>query len=232
MGKTALTSKDALLACCRELGFDLPQQALDGLFVYLDMLCQWNAVMNLTGGRTWRDVLTGLVADSFHLARFFDTLPLPVAPDGSLDAADLGAGAGLPGIPLRLVWQKGRYTMVEAREKRALFISSVLARLCLPRTAVYRGRVEDFFAARGEALGLIVSRAFMPWRELLSLAAPHLCTEGVIVMLASQAPPKAAPEGWLLNGAREYTTCGRQRWFWAFTPARDAAAQGKKGEHA
>ncbi|MCR5563648.1 MAG: class I SAM-dependent methyltransferase, partial [Desulfovibrio sp.] len=174
----------------------------------------------------------GLVADSFHLARFFEALPLPVAPDGRLDAADLGAGAGLPGIPLRLVWQKGCYTMVEAREKRALFISSVLARLSLPRTDVYRGRVEDFFAARGEALGLIVSRAFMPWRELLTLAAPHLGDGGVIVVLASQAPPKAAPEGWLQTGAREYTACGRQRWFWAFTPARGAAAQNERGENA
>lgn len=232
MGKTAVMSKDALQACCRELGFDLSLQALDGLFVYLDMLCSWNRVMNLTGGRTWRDVLTGLAADSFHLARFFDSLPLPVAPDGRLDAADLGAGAGLPGIPLRLVWQKGRYTMVEAREKRALFISSVLARLSLPRTEVCRGRVEDFFAGRGEALGLIVSRAFMPWRELLSLAAPHLRADGVIVMLASQAPPEALPGGWVQTGAREYTTCGRQRWFWAFTPARDAAAPSGKGKSA
>lgn len=229
MGKTAVMSKDALLACCRELGFDLSPQALDGLFVYLDMLCRWNTAMNLTGARTWRDALAGLVADSFHLARFFDGLPLPAAPDGGPDAVDLGAGAGLPGIPLRLVWQKGRYTMVEAREKRALFISSVLARLSLPRTEVYRGRAGDFFAGRGGTCGLIVSRAFMPWRELLSFAAPHLGAEGAVVVLASQAPPEAAPEGWRLTGAQAYEAGGRQRWFWAFQPARDGA-RSEKGE--
>lgn len=84
-------------------GADVPQEALEPLGVYLEMLCQWNKAMNLVGPHSWQDMLTRLVADSFHLASFLDSLSVPAAPL----TWDLGAGAGLPGIPLRMLWTKG-----------------------------------------------------------------------------------------------------------------------------
>lgn len=161
-------------------GADLPAAAAEPLAVYLEMLCRWNAAMNLTGARTWQEAVTRLAVDSFHLAAFLDSLSLPAEPL----SWDLGSGAGLPGIPLRLVWTRGAYYLVEVREKRALFLSSVLSRLQLPATHVFRGSVEHFFQGQHCPADCIVSRAFMPWRNLLDLTRPHLRPEGVLIILS------------------------------------------------
>lgn len=130
----------ALAQCAREAGVTVPGAVLPGLADYLQLLCRWNRAMNLVGARHWRDAMQRLVADSFHLADFLDGLPLPEEPL----CWDLGSGAGLPAIPLRMVWRRGTCWLVEAREKRALFLSTVLARVPLPGTRVFRGRVEHF----------------------------------------------------------------------------------------
>lgn len=123
-------SLSALARCAREAGVTVPEAALPGLAEYLQLLCRWNKAMNLVGAHHWRDAMQRLVADSFHLATFLDGLPLPEDPL----CWDLGSGAGLPAIPLRMAWQRGTCWLVEAREKRALFLSTVLARVPLPGT--------------------------------------------------------------------------------------------------
>ena len=117
--------------------------------------------MNLVGTRTAEDTFFTLVVDSLHLGRFLrEDVEYSAAPC----CWDLGSGAGLPGLPLRMIWQEGDYWLVEAREKRALFLSTVLAKYPLPGTHVFRGRAEAFMAGPpARTADLIVSRAFMPW---------------------------------------------------------------------
>ena len=80
--------------------------------------------MNLVGTRTAEDTFFTLVVDSLHLGRFLrEDVEYSAAPC----CWDLGSGAGLPGLPLRMIWQEGDYWMVEAREKRALFLSAFAA---------------------------------------------------------------------------------------------------------
>ena len=207
---------------CGENGFELTESAADGLALYLTMLCQWNASMNLTGMRTWQDMCANLVMDSFHLARFLEGLALP----GHPLVWDLGAGAGLPGIPLRLVWQRGQYYMIEVRAKRALFISSVLARLRPRETHVFRGTVQDFFPGQPHKANLILSRAFMPWPELCELALPHVEDDGMLVIMANDAPPQGEelPGSCRLLSSQSYDVAGRTRWFWALAPAASAGS--------
>ena len=209
-----------LAALAAASGIDVPPEALEPLAVYLEMLCQWNAAMNLVGARSWRDILTRLAADSFHLASFLEELPLPEQPL----TWDLGSGAGLPGVPLRMVWTRGEYYMVEAREKRALFLSSALARLRLPSTHVFCGSVEHFFQGQYYPADCIVSRAFMPWPELLELTRPRLRPEGALVILALTPAPDRLPAPWRLTATRSYVAAGSGRWFWALSPSGGAKA--------
>ena len=199
-------------------GVEVPQTAMEPLAEYLEMLCQWNKAMNLVGPHTWKDMLARLVVDSFHLAAFLDKLDLPEAPL----CWDLGAGAGLPGIPLRMVWTRGAYYMVEVREKRALFISSVLSRLQLPSTHIFRGPVEHFFQGQYYKADCILSRAFMPWRQLLDLASPRLHDNGVLVVLALEPAPSELPAPWRLVEQLSYVVGGHGRWFWALAPSAGA----------
>ena len=187
----------------------LPDDAVEGIRVYLEFLMKWNKAMNLVGATTWEKALDDLVLDSVYLAAFVQTLPVPEHPV----CWDIGAGAGLPGIPLRILWRQGLYTMVEAREKRALFMRTVLAALPLPGTFVFAGRVENFFG-KGPAADMVVSRAFMPWEKMLALIAPHLAPCGKMVFLMLEPAPSTLPAGWRVVGSKGYTAGGKQRYFW------------------
>ncbi|MDR2821007.1 MAG: class I SAM-dependent methyltransferase [Desulfovibrio sp.] len=200
-------------------GLKLPRAVVGDLAVYLEMLCQWNAVMNLVGFRAWRDILVRLVFDGFYLAEFLEKLHLP---ENAL-SWDLGSGAGLPGIPLRLVWGRGTYYLVEVREKRALFLTNVLARLQLADTHVFHGSAENFFQKQALQANCIVSRAFMPWRSLLDTVFPRLRSGGFLI-ISTLTPAPEMPEAWRLAGTHSYEAGGDTRWFWAVTPTGEAGA--------
>ena len=165
----------------KRAGFELTEETLPPLAGYLGLLIQWNRVMNLVGTRTAEDTFFTLVVDSLHLGRFLrEDVEYSAAPC----CWDLGSGAGLPGLPLRMIWQEGDYWLVEAREKRALFLSTVLAKYPLPGTHVFRGRAEAFMAGPpARTADLIVSRAFMPWPGVLELVKGNLNPNGVLVLL-------------------------------------------------
>ncbi|OIO04148.1 MAG: hypothetical protein AUJ49_03410 [Desulfovibrionaceae bacterium CG1_02_65_16] len=215
----------------RRAGFKLTPAQTESLSRYLTLLLKWNRAMNLVGRAGWPDVFRDLAADSLHLAAFLPRLPLPAAPL----SLDLGAGAGLPGIPLRVLWDAGDYVLVELREKRAVFLAQAAAALKLPRTRAWRGRAENALAGLAElGLGgceadrrdadgradLVLSRAFMPWPKLLPLAAELLAGGGVLVILANEAPPEAgefASAGFTLADSQSYPSGARTRYFWALT---------------
>ncbi|WP_027367260.1 16S rRNA (guanine(527)-N(7))-methyltransferase RsmG [Desulfocurvibacter africanus] len=197
------------------LGRSLDADQAGKLALYLGLLVEWNKRMNLVGASSWREVLSRLVMDSWHLADHLAELPLPAEPR----SLDLGAGAGLPGIPLRIFWNSGEYRLVEIREKRTIFLRVAVAKLDLPRTFVLRSRVENLGADALPA-DLVLGRAFKPWPEYLELVRPMLAPGGFVVVFANEAPPEGAgkDQGFRLDRVTPYTTGGGQRYFWTFTP--------------
>ncbi len=164
---------------CEKQGFSLSSSQSELVTDYLTLLQKWNKVMNLVGKTYWEDILNELVMDSFFLAKFLqeransDKDPLCQAPV----SYDLGAGAGLPGIPLRILWPHGEYYLVEAREKRSLFMQTALVNLKLTDTFVCQERAEVFMenqAQENVMADLIISRAFMPFDKMLPFVYPYL----------------------------------------------------------
>lgn len=186
----------------KRAGFELTEETLPPLAGYLGLLIQWNRVMNLVGTRTAEDTFFTLVVDSLHLGRFLrEDVEYSAAPC----CWDLGSGAGLPGLPLRMIWQEGDYWLVEAREKRALFLSTVLAKYPLPGTHVFRGRAEAFMAGPpARTADLIVSRAFMPWPGVLELVKGNLNPNGVVDTAFARTPPRVSGLG---TGRTELAYC-------------------------
>lgn len=226
-GNEADLTENALASLLARCGVPVPAGILQGLCAYVGMLVRWNRVMNLVGAQSWQEVVRTLVADSFRLAAFLDTLPLPPDPV----AWDLGAGAGLPGIPLRLVWQRGTYTLVERRSRRALFLSQATGTLGLPRTPVFCGEAQAFFAAQPACADLVVSRAFMPWQRLLPFVESHVRPGGLVVVMAGATAPESFPAAWRLLAEEGYPVAGKDaaapeghRWLWALQRAEGAAA--------
>ncbi len=198
---------------CRTLGRILSQPQADRMAGYLNLLVKWNRKMNLVGPSSWEEMLETLVVDSWHLADFLESLDLQDDPW----TLDLGAGAGLPGIPLRMFWPAGEYVLVEPRQKRAIFMNRALSELRLGRTRVAGVRCEQL-PRELLPVDLVLSRAFCPWREFLDIARPMLKPAGMVVVLASSPEPDETPAPFCFCAGRSYPVQGKKRYLWAFSP--------------
>lgn len=195
-----------------QLPFLPTQQAATQLAAYIELLLAWNRKLNLTGCADPRLLMADLIQDSFFLVRFLEDVFSDYAARMRLRICDLGAGAGLPGVPLRILWPHGQYLWIERGQRRALFLANVNARLRLGMQGLCAS-AQSWFGG-GELVDCIVSRAFMSWRKLLDLCASGLAQAGAVIIMANSAPP-ALPAPWRLAASLAYAPCGKQRWLWA-----------------
>ncbi len=205
----------AVAALARQLGRELTDEQASLLTVYLQLLTKWNAKMNLVGPRDWQTMLATLVLDSWYLGDFLSGLALGLALEENIRTLDLGAGAGLPGIPLRVFWDKGEYVLVEPRQKRAVFMQTAIRNMRLKGIRVAACRVEQLTRDDVPAT-LVVSRAFCPWRECLGLAASLVREQGYCLIMSRRSTPENIPPGWQLHRTSSYPVDHDKRWFWLF----------------
>ncbi len=210
----------AALALGRELS---PRQA-QVLAGYLGLVERFRTRVNLVGPSDWRVVLETLVADSWHLADFLAgeaasaVLPPPGAP---LVCLDFGAGAGLPGLPLRAFWERGPYWLLEARQKRCVFLSEAVARLGLAGLRVAEGDVRrtvpDILAREPGAFVLCLGRAFAPWARFLALCRELVRPPmAVLAMTGAPCPAGETPDGFALGAEAAYAVAGKTRYLSLF----------------
>ena len=130
---------------------------------FLALLTEWNEVMNLVGPKTLPEFWNRHAWDSAQL--------LQIAPEART-WADLGAGAGFPGLVLAILG-KGRegfrVHLVESMAKRCRFLSEVVGELQLPAT-VHNDRAENLKLA----VDIVTARACAPLARLLGYAQPYL----------------------------------------------------------
>ena len=184
------------------------------LTVYLKTLLHWNTKFNLVGPTDWKEVCRTLLVDSLRLRDFLPELPLPPSPL----SLDIGAGAGLPGIPLRIVWTEGHYTLVEPQQKKVTFLMYVLSRLQLQNTTILPTTIEKA-GEMGPSADLILSRAFCPWKQFLKLAGPLIAPDGILLVFSNRnwSEDPACPQGWAMFRQKKYALAtGHTRFFWAF----------------
>lgn len=195
------------------------------LETYMDMLQAWNRALNLTGMKDRSRIFSHLIYDSFYLAAFLQSMNAGLFTEDTL-TVDLGSGAGLPGIPLRLVWEQGHYALVEIRQKRAIFLENVLAIFHIPNTRVYNLSAEEFLKSASSDIKTdklhpvcIISRAFKPWPELLQFIQPYLPPHGCQIIMANQPAP-VFPHPFHLLKQCSYKIEKSKRWLWAIGTSR------------
>ncbi len=122
-------------------------------------------------------------------------------------AIDIGAGAGFPGVPIKIVRPDLRLTLLEATGKKAVFLELLVERLGLSDVAVVHGRAEDVAHDPGhrEVYRLALARAVAPLRVLVELALPFLETGGFLA-----APKGSGAEREVREAANALAVCGGQ----------------------
>lgn len=132
--------------------------------------------------------------------------------DAQGDWADLGSGAGFPGIALAAAFPASRVTLVERRQKRAAFLSEVVARAGIDNATVFAG---DADALPPAAFDGVISRAYKAPAGVLEDAERLLRRDGIAVVLVARDIPEDAA-GWERFHVKPYEIDGRPRAVVAF----------------
>ena len=193
--------EDADVAVERALSDRYPDAAA-GLAAYVRLLATDGVVRGLIGPRETTRLWSRHVANCAVIEE--------LVPDG-VRIADVGSGAGLPGLPLALVRQDLRVVLVEPLLRRATFLGEAVAELGLTeRVEVVRGRAED---QSGLGFDVVTARAVAPLDRLAGWTLPLVRVEGVLLALKGEgaAEEVAASQQALerVGGGRaEVLTCG------------------------
>ena len=144
------------------------RETMDRLARHLDLLRRWQKRINLVGAATLADPWRRHMLDSAQLA--------PLIPAGTR-VADLGSGAGFPGLVLAIL-RGGPVDLIESDARKAAFLREAVR---------VTGAPAEVHNARGESLDLtadaVVARACAPLDRLLGLALPLLAPGGVCLFL-------------------------------------------------
>jgi 16S rRNA (guanine527-N7)-methyltransferase len=176
------------------------------LLAFGELLLKWNRVHNLTAIRDPREVVTHHLLDSLAVLPWVSCLRT---------LADIGSGAGLPGIPLALACPGMTVYSIEAVGKKASFQQQAKIELRLDNLVIINRRAETIQAADfpGAEVEGVISRAFSSLTDFVRLAGHWVKDGGALyamkgALLQAQAEAATLPAGWRLEALRPLSVPG------------------------
>ena len=160
---------------------------------YADLLIEWNEKFNLTS-------ITG--REDIYVKHFYDSILPSLYRDLKGSLADVGSGAGFPGIPLKIMYPDLEVTLIEPTGKRCTFLNEVINQLSLDKITVVNMRSEDY-ARENVRFDFVTARAVAELNILTELCLPLVKTDGHFIVMKG---PKAYQE--LENASRAIRVLG------------------------
>lgn len=165
---------DELQKLCAELSVILQDEQIDKLERYCSMLQEWNEKMNLTAITD-----TGSVIEK----HFYDCILPLAAYDLRGKIADVGSGAGFPGIVWKIVREDMDITLIEPTGKRCAFLRALIEELKLEGIRAVSERSEDHVKAHREEYDAVAARAVANLSVLSELCVPLLKKDGIFAAM-------------------------------------------------
>ena len=186
-----MLTNEQIISCLPNYGISASEMQCEQVRAYISLLLKWNRTISLT-----------TVTDELEILRFHfgeSAFALSAFPGLNGRLADVGSGAGFPGLPLRIFNESVDLTLIESNGRKCAFLAEVVRELKLTKVNVLKARfeIEQF----SEALDIVVARALGKYGVLLDWSARALKPGGRIIL-------------WLGEGdaAKTASSCG---WKWA-----------------
>jgi 16S rRNA (guanine527-N7)-methyltransferase len=166
--------KEILANGAEEIGLCLSTQVIESYLVYIEELKRWNTRINLTA-----------LTDDLEIGvkHFLDSLTVAPYLHGVKCFLDIGAGAGFPGLPLKILSPAIELLLLEASQKKVFFLRDIVRLLNVEGVEVVHGRAEsrEITKRYAERFDLVLSRALADLPTSLHLALPYTQKGGRIV---------------------------------------------------
>ena len=159
-----------------ELGFTPSKEQINTFMIYLSKLKKWNKAYNLTGLKEDKDII---------IKHFFDSLLyLKVIPDGEISIADIGTGAGFPGIPIKIIRPEIDMYLVEPSRKKSAFLRHIIGQIRLMGIEVIEKGIEQIKVNKElpEVVDVAVTRALFSIKDFLKKASHIVRQDGILIL--------------------------------------------------
>ena len=189
----------SILEGARELGVELSPERVAKLVAHLDLVDEWGERMNLTAIRERDQQLTKHVLDSLSVLRYLR---------GSR-VADVGSGAGFPGIPLAIALPAVHFALIESTGKKCRFLEHVRDTLELANVEVVQSRAETHKPA--SRYDTVVARAVGPVADLVRHAGALVAGGGRLLAMKGRYPGEELGRkliGWKVASVHRLTVPG------------------------
>jgi len=160
----------------KKLGLTVRDELISAFMMFLSELKRWNRAYNLTGLKKDEDIVIKHFLDSL--------LYLRAIPDGEIKVADIGSGAGFPGIPIKIIRPEIEIYLIEPTKKKSAFLRHITRQLSLNKTEVIEKRIEEVRANQelSSSVDVAISRALFSIKEFIKKASYILKPGGTLIL--------------------------------------------------
>ena len=146
------------------------------MLAYIDLLKKWNSAYNLLGGNELASVVSRHILDSLSVDPYLE---------GKL-IVDIGAGAGLPGIPLAILNPEKQFVLIDSNGKKTRFMFQAKIQLGLDNISIENCRIEHYQSI--EQVDMVMCRAFSTLADALTMLQPIFSDECKLLAMKGHYP--------------------------------------------
>lgn len=160
----------------KEISIKLSQKQLEQFYNYMNILIEWNKVMNLTNITEPVEIIQ---------KHFVDSLTILKEIGNSSKIIDVGTGAGFPGIPIKIAFPETKVILLDSLNKRIKFLNEVIEKLQLKNIETIHGRAEEIAQNKlhREKYDIAVARAVAPLNILSEYLLPFVSVDGYAICM-------------------------------------------------
>lgn len=153
-----------------ELPFATDEGLIEKSVAFIEQLARWNKTFNLTGIRSEQDMVRQHLMDSFSIAPYVTGMRI----------LDVGSGAGLPGLPLAILYPDKNFILLDSNGKKTRFMTQVVIDLGLSNVQVVQSRVEEY---RAPPFDQVLCRAFAPLATIVKKVSHLVAQDGSLLAM-------------------------------------------------